>query len=59
MDDGSGITTLISTNIDTPNDVVVDVELDLMYWCDGGKRTIGKVLLGTMSSQSLIPPPWP
>ena len=39
--DGSGITTVVSLDMTSPNDIVVEANRDEMYWCDGGKHTIG------------------
>ena len=42
MDDGTGRVVVINTGLISPNDIVLDPDQTLMYWCDGGKNVIGK-----------------
>ena len=42
MDDGTGRVVVINIDLISPNDIVLDPDQTLMYWCDGGKKVIGK-----------------
>ena len=42
MDDGTGRVVVIKTGLISPNDIVLDPDNMLMFWCDGGKKVIGK-----------------
>ena len=42
MDDGTERVVVINTGLISPNDIVLDPDQTLMYWCDGGKKVIGK-----------------
>ena len=54
MDDGTERVAVINTGLISPNDIVLDPDQTLMYWCDGGKKVIGKardLILGRLCTQ--------